>query len=547
MFFIFSHLSVSHYINIDIGAQFIRAAKIWPTGTASMAVNRQGQTMTPNSISFKLPDMTDEHLSKQNISNLQVRIGNPSLQNLKYKPKSGFPYVGSIIGRDHSEYFDMPTIATSSEMLSLILQDLLDSKDFLGNEGVTFTIPGHYTYRQREAIMQSFSATDLNFIGLIDDFQANIYGYAHKFLDRIALNQSVLFIDVGASHVSAYRVQYFMNMSGLRANLTSYETSEETGSFAFAKAISKSKNIPFRKAMKQVQNGRIDKADIENELEELSRIVLIALNNEHVDSVQLFGGTSKLKIVEETINSSLEKYTIKRELSTVDANALGGALITQVIAGGMDWPIVIDQKPRFSLYVKCGDVSQKYCEKGDKCVQYIKLDNAYCERITIEADKDHVSKGVDPLINEYYLKNISSFKNVAEKIGGFLEMHTLIPEIKTVDWCLSDTLDCKKIEFETIAFDKKKFENSTNFVKDIIKRESKQRRILNLKGQVREKVEELLSLAKGDAVEAAQKIAEKANKVADECEDVAELEDTIKQLRDNIYDYNNIFGNNIEL
>ncbi|KAI5542917.1 hypothetical protein TVAGG3_0076660 [Trichomonas vaginalis G3] len=43
---------------------------------------------------------------------------------------------------------------------------------------------------------------------------------------------------------------------------------------------------------------------------------------------------------------------------------------------------------------------------------------------------------------------------------------------------------------------------------------------------------ELVSNAKGDAIESANKISEKVTKIADESDDIPTLEDTIKQLKE---------------
>lgn len=532
MLFILLSSSLAHYINFDIGSQFVRGAKIWASGTPSMVSNRQGSTITPNSVSFKTKDVPDGHLKADNISNLQVKYGNPSIQNLKYNPSTGSPYLGYLLGRNNTDGIEIPKIATSSELFSLLIQDLLSSKEFIGYEGVSFTIPAYYTYNQRKEIMRAIYIANIPFLGLFDDFHAISYAYAHKNLDRFSgKNHSVLFIDVGASHASAFRVDFYLNETGYIANLTSYEWSEETGSFAFARALAKEKSISFRKAMKLVQNGRVEAETISNELDELQRIINIALNGEKVDLVQLIGGASKLSLVEEAVKTATQ-MEISRELAYVDTNALGGALMAQIMATNMEWPVLIIRCPIYTMDVRCKSVSQHYCDKGGKCVKMMKLDDTICNDIVFEADKSEIPIGTDPKIAEFHLDNISKFDHLkGDSINGFLELDPPLPQLVSVDWCLSATLECKPINFST-SVPTEEFESSKDFVNSIISFESRTRKVMEMKANIRVLADELVSNAKGDAIESANKISEKVTKIADESDDIPTLEDTIKQLKE---------------
>ncbi|EAY12804.1 hypothetical protein TVAG_221570 [Trichomonas vaginalis G3] len=493
MFFALFSLVASFYVNLDVGSQFIRAATIDGSENPSMALNKQGSTLTPNSVSFKLPNVQEGHLRNSNLSQIQVKYGKSSLRNLKKNPEMGAPYIGRLMGRNYTEDFEIPKIATASEMFSLLLNEMFDSKDLFGYEGITFTVPGYFTHKQREAYIKSLYISKLPFLGIIDDFQSIIFGYTKRYLSRFAnSNHTVLFIDVGASHAASFLVDFYCNKTTIVANMTSYEWSEETGSFAFARVLASEKGIPFRKAMKLVQEGKFDKDIIESELEELQRIILLALGNTEIDCVQLIGGASKLPYIE-AIVEEITDMRPSRELATVEAMALGGTYLTQLIARSQEWPITIIRCPVYTERVRCDKVSGVYCTKGAKCTELVILDNTICNSLQIEAEQTEIPTGTTNLIADFTLTNISKWDREEEEfVSGIMIMKDPLPQIVSVNWCITSTLNCQPISFKQTEINTKSFQASFDFVDQVSSILLKEKRISKLRGQINARIEELI-------------------------------------------------------
>lgn len=526
MFFVFAAKVSSIFVNFDIGSQFIRGAVIENNGSPSMASNKHGSTMTPNSVSFKLQNMQEGHLKNSNLTGLQIKYGKSSLQYLKYNPQNGASYLGRLMGRNSTENFEIPTIATASEMFSFLLKDTLEAKDFLGVEGVTFTIPAYYTYRQREALIKATYLAKIPFLGLIEDFQAAIWAYTDKYLDRFAkTNHSVLFIDVGASHTAAFRVDFYCNTSTIVANMTSYEWTEEAGSFAFARSISLEENINFRKAMKIVEKGKYSREIVESELEELQRIILLAMGNEEIDCVQVIGGASKLPYIEDVIKDATD-IDISRELPNLDTNALGGAFLTQRLANKANWPITFIRCPIYTQKLRCDKVAATYCTKGAKCNELVILDNTICNELFLEAEEKEIPEGTNNLIAGFTLTNISKWDREEEEfVSGIMIMKEPLPQITSVNWCITSTLNCQPISFQQTEINFKSFQSSFDFVDSVRSVLLRQKRIIQLKGQLRSLIDEAL-IKGGEKME----IAEKARSIADNSEDIPTLEQYVKLL-----------------
>ena len=158
-----------------------------------------------------------------------------------------------------------------------------------GSDGCTVTIPAYYTLQQREDIIKAVWAAHIPFLGLVDDYTAVIQLYSERFKEKyMSNNHTVLFVDIGATHVSAYRVDFYFNTSiDQYGNQTSFVWSEDVGCHAFARKIAKQKGVSFKKA-KLILESNSDYSDLlEDEIGYVKSMIKEALNDP-VDEVQIF-------------------------------------------------------------------------------------------------------------------------------------------------------------------------------------------------------------------------------------------------------------------
>lgn len=534
MFFHFLSLSHATFASVDMGAEFLRVATVELTGNPTISSNREGTTLTPNAVAFKTKTKPTGRLNESMLDGIQIKYGKNAVKYLKNNPKSGANYIGRIMGRTATDDFDTPKIASASELFALQLKELFTAKDLIGIEGATISVPAYYTYRTREAIIKSVYAAHVPFLGIIDDYTGIMTMYARNYHERYTgKNHSVLFVDVGASHAATYRVDFYENSTHIVANQTSYEWSEETGSLAFAKVIAEEKGISLHKAMKLVKEGKFDPELVSQEVEELQRIILLAMGNDEVDCVQLFGGASRFQFIEEAIEQSVE-IKPSRELPIGEATVIAGALMTQLIANKIEWPVTIVRSPIYSSSVRCNNVSATYCQKGNKCTDMVVVDNCLCDHLYIEADKTEIPAGAGSLLSDYILTNISDWHSDEEIVSGIIMLEEPLPIITHVNWCVTSTLDCKPITGKQYEVPLKSYQQSVDFVSSVKSAEVKVKRVATLRGQIRGLVDQLqFSVKKGDE-ELINSITENALKIADQSNDLDELDDVIRQLKEHV-------------
>ena len=235
IFAFFTVLSYSKYASIDLGSQYIRISVSSISTELTMALNNQHKILTPSAVAFKMQETPKKrHLTIEEGFNSTLKVGDEAIKYLKYHPDSGTDRVSYFLGRymltDNSKILNSsppPVIANTTEMLSLILTKLFMDHQYAGLEGISVALPRYYTLSQRESLTQSMYLARLPFFGIYDDDTAIIQLYYVKFSKKfLKLSKSkkinVLFVDIGASGIRSYRVEFYSYKSQPAANQTSY-------------------------------------------------------------------------------------------------------------------------------------------------------------------------------------------------------------------------------------------------------------------------------------------------------------------------------------
>jgi len=481
---------ICFHLNIDLGGENTRVAGNTFAGEMRIVPNKKNRIVTPSAAVVRA---IEGDISPNNFDNCQFKFGEDAIQVAKRHPESGSQYLGRIIGRDESEDYNIPSSISSINLLGLFLADLFSSPQMSGSDGCTVTIPAYYTLQQREDIIKAVWAAHIPFLGLVDDYTAVIQLYSERFKEKyMSNNHTVLFVDIGATHVSAYRVDFYFNTSiDQYGNQTSFVWSEDVGCHAFARKIAKQKGVSFKKA-KLILESNSDYSDLlEDEIGYVKSMIKEALNDP-VDEVQIFGGGSKLQFVIDAVKKA-SGMDVKRDLPPFDTTVLGGAYLAQHLANASDeMRINVNRVPIYTMNVTCANVTGEYCVKGANCTDLIILDDTICDTLIVNADPSEAPEGTKPVLSKYVLKNISKFDREEEEVvSGIISLAIPMPIIIHTSWCITSIISCQPIDFQQYEEPISNFKPYSEIVESFNKVERKRRRILTLKSKIFELSEQI--------------------------------------------------------
>lgn len=471
-FFVFTE---QKYAAIDLGSQYIRIAISSNTKSPSMAVNEKNKVMTPAAIAFKLPSYSDDHMTMQEAEKAQIKIGEDAEKLIKSKPLSGARFLPRLIGREETDFAKIPKILNTTEMITIMLKKILLQPQYHDLESFAINVPNYYTLLQRNAIIQAINFLGAPFYGLIDDTSAIIQLYAIQFSKRfIYETHSVLFVDIGASAVRAYRIVFTATESTPIGKQTSYEFSEKTGGISFIRKIAEEEHVSFNKAQKMLISGNKDYSDLLfDDLEEITKVVQDAIDGE-IDEVQLIGGASRFPFVIETIQKLVGYTDVLKDMPMTDSIALGTIhVLTSVLNMSRFKLISVTKPPIYSAEVICGTTKSTYCTHRKLCEENVILQNAFCKRITVIAHKDEICDGCSSILSQFELKNISNFqRDPGDNINGLLVFQRPSPYLAGALWCSGKTRSCTPIEVEQTEISDPGEKRKEAFIDTIIRMES---------------------------------------------------------------------------
>lgn len=471
MLFFFISFSCSTFVAIDLGSQYLRIAKNTLREPVTMAMNENNKMMTPSAIAFKLPKYSGKHMTMEDALKCEIKYGDSAIKLLKSKPQSGFAFLPRIIGRLNSSKFEIPNILNSTEMMAILFKKVLSNIDII--EGVSVTIPNYYTLSQRECIMEALKLANLPLFSLLDDSSAIIQLYTIYYSKKfIYESQSVLFVDIGASAVRAYRVVFTQNETDAIGTQTSYEWTEKTGGFEFIRKVSEYENCSFTKAQKLLLSGKDYSHLFEEDLEMIYDLVRTAVDGE-VDEVQLIGGASRFPFVVECIQKVVGYTDILKDLPQMNTIALGSLHIMLSTLNQSKFKLIpVTKPPIYTSYVKCGNREVLYCTFRKKCASYLPMEAVICKTATIFS-KSTVPEGSNQVLATFEFSNISNFHYDPERgASGFLIMQPPAPFISSSMWCTHGSRQCESIETVPSINEDPLYTRKKNFVESILEEDT---------------------------------------------------------------------------
>lgn len=485
--------SQSTFVSVDLGSQYFRFALSSIKEPVMMGMNENNKMMTPSAIAFKLPNYTGKHMTIDEAMKCEIKYGDDAIKFLKRKNLSGSPYVPRIVGRTFSSNFDIPSILNSTEMLSILISKVLNNIDNI--EGISITIPNYYTLSQRECIIEAVNLTGYPLFGLLDDTSAIIQLYTIKYSNKfIYESHGVLFIDIGASAVRAYRVVFTQNETDPLGTQTSYEWTEKTGGLEFIRKVSLFENCSMNKAQKLLISGNKDYSELlEEDLEIIYEIVRIATDGE-VDEVQLIGGASRFPFVIDYVKKVVGYTDVLKDLPQMNSIALGSLHIMLSTLNQSRYKLIPVVKPPFyTSVVQCSNFEGQYCELRKKCKNYVILESTVCKTASIIA-KSEVPEGASNVLAMFDFKNITNFPyDVENPSSGFVIMQEPAPFISSAMWCQPGRRICLPIQTEPTVNDDPLRKRKEKFVDEILRADHDRRKKGEFKARISSIVDKLNS------------------------------------------------------
>jgi hypothetical protein len=334
--------------------------------------------------------------SVSDIQNIDLCFGKAALAVLKFKPDYGYAFLPRIFARNESaSEFGNPGLVNASAFLSLLLEHVGKQ---LQAKALGIVVPAFWTQRQIRIVTDACDAFDIPVRAVVDERTAIAALFSAERGSRLGRGGvHVLFVDVGATSVKAHSATFEYRDNMIVANNTAYVWSERAGSYYFARAVARAKDIPLRKAMKRVARA----ADLyQAELAEVARVITetyreATSNGGAIDEVQVIGGASGLPAVFDVIKRSVNGTTVRREFTAQEALARGGVLATVLKGEIVPFvPTLTHRRAVFSLNFTCNS-TQVFCERGKFCPSQLVESAGGCAKAIITADASELPEGLD--------------------------------------------------------------------------------------------------------------------------------------------------------
>jgi hypothetical protein len=465
------------FASVDFGTEFFRIARSSLHGEPELVPDISGQVQVPCAVAFQTTSSPDSHLSDDAGFNATLKIGDEALRYLKHHPRFGTPFVNRLLGRSNTSLFPLPSIANTTELLSLALTKLFMNPRFGSISGVAGVLPRYLPLAAREAITQAMYLSRLPVAGLFDD-DASI---AQLFCVRHRGAKRVLFVDIGASGVRAFRIEFFGNAS---ARETSYVWDEDTGDYAFRRRVARALKISERKAARALRAGGDFLRHIRPDLAIVGRLMQEAANGP-IDEVQLLGGCSQLQGF---VHDTFRNVPVRRGMT--DGALKGSVYLAEHLNGiGRFQDVEFERAAIYASTIECAGVFADYCLQNGTCDEMPVLQSTICSEVVVRAQK--VPKGFDDRLAVYQLVNISDFRyDDDDRLTGVVLMKTPSPVVVRAVWCAAARdAEADEDACESIKVAQKPLEDLENkmkfkFVSAVLRGDDEKREIIKLKERI---------------------------------------------------------------
>lgn len=502
-------------VGIDIGGQYIKAAKSTVSGAVNMVIDRKtNRPSTPASVALKCPRNTTFPLEKSDFANVEIKYGVDARRILKNRPGLGFEFLPRILGRNESaSEFGKSIVSNSTALFSFMLDNYVRSMGDI--DGFSVVVPFFWTKQQIKSITSSCEAFSLPFRSVVSDITALTQLYAGERNARFAKRPlHVLFVDVGGVSAKAFGARFYHRSAFNLINQTGSAWSEKTGGYHFAKKIAADKEISLGKAQKLLMMSEDPKVTelFRDELDEIERVVgeAFAVSVKiagKIDEVQLLGGASSVKSVMAAVKRMVNGTTVKRDMNAHEAIARGGVIAAmEHIEMGIYRPSVVVKRAVASMNLTCNTTSV-FCKKHSLCPNEVVENSGGCREARIVAQPEDVPEGIDHVLARVSLPGFEPVEsdNASMKFALFGPD----PMVMRVDTCVNET--CTNITFKTVYQNIEEMQNNGRFLMTYLKEQNERKKRIEPLNEIfalLDVIESILGRSKDIAVEAVEGVTE---------------------------------------
>jgi molecular chaperone DnaK (HSP70) len=222
--FLLAGLSACVHVGIDLGTHFVKASIVETTDHPQVALNVEGQRLTPHFIAFRAsPEFniaSPDPLVAEEADQLTPMIGRKALDVMTHRPWAGTGFLPLFLdqtpeGADllaktlfvNTSAARMPVTDLPTTFLTLFLDSVVNGKTITS---ITVALPATFTIPQRRLVEGAVRRSGVKYL-TIDDVDAVANNYAVRKSQKFSNeSRTVLFVDVGAASVKAYAIRFAM-------------------------------------------------------------------------------------------------------------------------------------------------------------------------------------------------------------------------------------------------------------------------------------------------------------------------------------------------
>jgi hypothetical protein len=382
MLFLFATSSLSLGLSIDFGSSFVKSSIVTGSDLPEIARGAQGNPSFPAFIGFrakpKFNASTNIPLTDDETELLQTEIGAKAYTIAELRPwlaTGYFTAIGALNKTARAQkcasLFVQPQAARAQfpELIGAFLKSYVNTiarDQFI--EHISLILPASFTAYQRFLYQLALNATSQN-ISIIEDADAVAAHYLIDHSNKLTKNyRKVLFIDVGATSVKSYVVQFSTFQDTKFAKRLSYAIDTNAGGAylssslvsllkekASATTSNDGENRRFFQAAERAkialtaadstvvivdnvseidQSIPVSRAELEKRflpalIESVLKVARKASDGIGFDEVELIGGSSVIPSLQKLLKTALKVSNLGTTLNPIEAAAIGGGHLLQ--------------------------------------------------------------------------------------------------------------------------------------------------------------------------------------------------------------------------
>lgn len=455
-------------IGIDLGSYYTKSSIASTTDTPEIGMNYQTKRLTPTYIGFRASQGFDYHsespLTTEEAKKLTPYFGDKALEIMSTKPWLGAGLLPLFLDLNASETSKLSrTLFVNSSAGRVSYSDLLALymklyiRCIAHNQQVTsvsVVVPATYSLMQRRLIETAVHGAGYSFLQTVDDVEAvaNVYSVekTNKYVNE---PKTVLFVDVGATSIKAYAVNFSIlidektKKGRAQATRLSYAINNNNGgAFVTSKLVEKIKQKIGISKTTDAENRRIFEAaermklrltllksasaqieeidgqdnDIEitrDEFEPLCEDLILntmdvikeASEGIEYDDIEIIGGSSRIPILQTRLQEELNITALGHSLNADEVLATGCGYSAQFYAGLSKYQrtIIIEKAPLMPANLYFDNQSLPICNETD-CQEIIPI-NLTSNTFSVHVPSSKLRAG---LITNFYSYKIDRLTNL---------------------------------------------------------------------------------------------------------------------------------------